>query len=75
MTDGARRAIIQVQGKEGVNNMDKKESLKTLVTDAWDTLNDFEKIFGHNSREYERARTKWCAYDTAWRIMFPDESY
>lgn len=55
--------------------MDKKEELKALVTDAWITLNDFENIFGHNSMEYERARTKWYAYDAAWRIMFPGESY
>ena len=60
---------------DSVNHMDKKENLKCLVTDAWDTLNEFEEIFGHNSTEYERARAKWSAYDTVWRIMFPDESY
>lgn len=60
---------------KGVKNMDKKEALKALVTDAWYMVNEFEDIFGHDSREYERARAKWYAYDNAWRLMFPDEPY
>lgn len=50
------------------------EEIKTVLNekcnDSWDMLKIMEHVYGRNSVQSEKARTKWVTYDDLFRELY-----